>query len=222
MVWSLRLLRSPLPPKMLTHIGVTGAGALGAVAGVAVAAAAGEGGGGYGGGWGGYSGDYGGYGYGGVAGAAVAGADMTAMAMAAMAVVAIAVAVEPAAAKALARRIWWRSRVRLRFEQSIHAICARWRLCLQRQRRPAATKLTLHVPAEAKVTLAGVATKQTGEVRLFSTSQLAAGQAWQNYTVHVELVRDGKTLTQDRQIALTGGTAQELSIDFGSSQLAGM
>jgi uncharacterized protein (TIGR03000 family) len=87
---------------------------------------------------------------------------------------------------------------------------------------PAATKLTLHVPAEARVTLAGVATKQTGEVRLFSTRQLAAGQAWPNYTVHVELVRDGKTLTQDRQIALTGGTAQELSIDFGSSQLAGM
>jgi uncharacterized protein (TIGR03000 family) len=87
---------------------------------------------------------------------------------------------------------------------------------------PAATKLTLHVPAEAKVTLAGVTTKQTGEVRQFSTSQLAAGQAWQNYTVHVELVRDGKTLTQDRQITLTGGTAQELSIDFGSSQLAGM
>ena len=87
---------------------------------------------------------------------------------------------------------------------------------------PSQTKLTLHVPAEAKVTLAGVATKQTGEVRQFSTSQLAAGQAWQNYTVHVELVRDGKTLTQDRQITLTGGTAQDLSIDFGGSQLAEM
>ena len=87
---------------------------------------------------------------------------------------------------------------------------------------PAQTKLTLHVPAEAKVTLAGVATTQTGEVRLFSTSQLAAGQAWQNYTVHVELVCDGKTLTQDRQITLTGGTAQDLSIDFGGSQLAEM
>jgi uncharacterized protein (TIGR03000 family) len=87
---------------------------------------------------------------------------------------------------------------------------------------PSRTKLTLHVPAEAKVTLAGVATKQTGEVRQFSTRQLAAGQAWQNYTVHVELVRDGKTLTQDRQITLTGGTAQDLSIDFGGSQLAEM
>ena len=84
------------------------------------------------------------------------------------------------------------------------------------------TKLTLHVPAEAKVTLAGVATKQGGEVREFSTSKLAAGQAWDNYTVHVEVVRDGKTLTQDKKITLTGGSAQELSIDFGAAQLAQM
>ena len=81
------------------------------------------------------------------------------------------------------------------------------------------TKLTLHVPAEAKVTLAGVATKQGGEVREFSTSKLASGQAWDNYTVHVEIVRDGKTLTQDKKITLTGGSAQELSIDFGARSL---
>jgi uncharacterized protein (TIGR03000 family) len=86
----------------------------------------------------------------------------------------------------------------------------------------ATTKLTLHVPAEAKVTLAGKATKQGGEIRRYSTNALPAGQAWQDYTVHVELVRDGKTLTQDRQITLTGGTAQELSIDFGGSQVAKM
>jgi uncharacterized protein (TIGR03000 family) len=82
------------------------------------------------------------------------------------------------------------------------------------------TKLTLHVPAEAKVTLAGTAMKQAGEIRRYATNALPAGQAWQDYTVHVELVRDGKTLTEDRQITLTGGTAQELSIDFGGSQLA--
>jgi uncharacterized protein (TIGR03000 family) len=84
------------------------------------------------------------------------------------------------------------------------------------------TKLTLHVPAEAKVTLAGTAMKQAGEIRRYATNALPAGQAWRDYTVHVELVRDGKTLTEDRQITLTGGTAQELSIDFGGSQLAKM
>jgi uncharacterized protein (TIGR03000 family) len=82
------------------------------------------------------------------------------------------------------------------------------------------TKLTLHVPAEAKVTLAGTAMKTPGEIRRYATNALPAGQAWRDYTVHVELVRDGKTLTEDRQITLTGGAAQELSIDFGGSQLA--
>ncbi|HEY4234065.1 MAG TPA: TIGR03000 domain-containing protein, partial [Lacipirellulaceae bacterium] len=85
---------------------------------------------------------------------------------------------------------------------------------------PAKTKLTLHVPAEAKVTLAGVSTKQAGEVREFSTDRLSAGQAWQNYTVHVEVVRDGKTVAQDKQITLTGGAQQELSFDFGGEQVA--
>jgi uncharacterized protein (TIGR03000 family) len=85
---------------------------------------------------------------------------------------------------------------------------------------PAKTKLTLRVPAEAKVTLAGIATKQSGDVREFSTDKLASGQAWQNYTIHVEVTRDGKTVAQDRQITLTGGAQQELSFDFGGDQVA--
>jgi uncharacterized protein (TIGR03000 family) len=82
------------------------------------------------------------------------------------------------------------------------------------------TKLTLHVPADAKVTLAGVTTKQSGEVREFSTDKLPSGQTWQNYTVHVETVRDGKTIAQDRQITLTGGRDQELSFDMAGAQVA--
>lgn len=82
------------------------------------------------------------------------------------------------------------------------------------------TKLTLRVPADAKVTLAGAETKQTGEVREFSTTKLPQGQTWQNYTVVVEVTRDGKTLTEERAITLTGGEAQELAIEMGSVQLA--
>jgi len=85
---------------------------------------------------------------------------------------------------------------------------------------PAKTSLTVHVPADAKVTLAGVRTKQTGEVREFATNRLAAGQTWSNYNVHVEITRDGKTMSQDRTILLTGGQSQELSFDLGGMQLA--
>lgn len=78
------------------------------------------------------------------------------------------------------------------------------------------TRLTLRVPAEAKVTLAGIETKQTGEVRKFATSRLAAGQTWDEYKVVVEMTRDGKTLRQERTVTLTGGQNQELAVNFDS------
>lgn len=79
------------------------------------------------------------------------------------------------------------------------------------------TRLTLRVPAEAKVTLAGVETKQSGEVRQFATSKLASGQTWDGYKVVVEMTRDGKTLRQERTVTLTGGTDQELAVNFDSN-----
>jgi uncharacterized protein (TIGR03000 family) len=80
--------------------------------------------------------------------------------------------------------------------------------------------LTLRVPADATVTLAGVSTKQTGEVRQFTTTKLAEGQIWDNYTITVALERNGQTLREERTIKLTGGQSQELSINFDSQQLA--
>jgi uncharacterized protein (TIGR03000 family) len=82
------------------------------------------------------------------------------------------------------------------------------------------TRLTLNVPAEAHVTLAGVETKQSGEVRQFTTTKLASGQIWDDYKVVVTMQRDGQTLTEERTLKLTGGKAQELSINFDSQQLA--
>jgi len=76
------------------------------------------------------------------------------------------------------------------------------------------TKLTLRVPSEAKVTLAGVETKQTGEVREFATSKLASGQNWNDYKVVVELEQDGKTLREERTLKLTGGQDQQLAVNF--------
>ena len=76
----------------------------------------------------------------------------------------------------------------------------------------AKTTLTVDVPADAKITLAGVPTKQSGEVREFATNKLPAGQTWSNYTVTVSVTRDGKTLSQDRTIMLTGGESQELTL----------
>lgn len=82
------------------------------------------------------------------------------------------------------------------------------------------TSLTLHVPADAKVTLAGVSTKQTGETRQFATSKLRAGELWDGYKVVVELVNGDQTLREERIIQLTGGKSQELTINVGSIQVA--
>ena len=57
------------------------------------------------------------------------------------------------------------------------------------------TSLTLRVPADAKVFLAGNATGSTGEVRHFETATLAAGQVWRNYEVKVQAVVDGSERT---------------------------
>ena len=44
------------------------------------------------------------------------------------------------------------------------------------------TALTLHVPADAKVYLAGNPTNAQGELRVYRTTGLSAGKAWNGYT----------------------------------------
>lgn len=82
------------------------------------------------------------------------------------------------------------------------------------------TRLTLNVPAEAKVTLAGVETKQSGAIRQFATTKLAAGQTWEGYTVVVEMEKDGQTVREERTLKLIGGQPQELTVNFDSNQIA--
>src|SRR5205085_10255984 len=67
------------------------------------------------------------------------------------------------------------------------------------------TSLTLHVPSDAKVYLAGNATKAGGETRVFRTTGLNSGKGWDNYTVRVELDRGGRTRTKEEPISLNAG-----------------
>lgn len=72
------------------------------------------------------------------------------------------------------------------------------------------TSLTLNVPEGAKVTLAGNTTKASGAQRVFQSSHLQLGQAWDDYVVEVE--HDGQVKRQS--IRLIGGDQLELSFDF--------
>lgn len=82
------------------------------------------------------------------------------------------------------------------------------------------TMLTLHVPSDAKVVLAGQPMQGSGAVRTFRTQRLAAGEVWQDYTVQVVVQENGQTLAKEKNIALTGGQKSEMTFEFGLDRLA--
>jgi uncharacterized protein (TIGR03000 family) len=83
-----------------------------------------------------------------------------------------------------------------------------------------ATTLTLRVPQDARVELAGRMTNAQGTVRTFTTRALQGDRVWQGYTVRVMVDRNGRTLTQERQIDLQAGKATTLEFDFNAPRLA--
>ncbi len=83
-----------------------------------------------------------------------------------------------------------------------------------------ATTLTLKVPDNAKVTLAGAETTSTGPVRTFSTTQLTEGQTWSDYLVQVTWEREGKVYTQEQTITLNAGDNRTLEFGVEGAQVA--
>jgi uncharacterized protein (TIGR03000 family) len=75
------------------------------------------------------------------------------------------------------------------------------------------TTVTLRVPADAKVWLAGNATASTGDVRTFETSSLPAGKSWKGYEIRVAAVVDGQERTVSKVIDLAAGDTIDLSLD---------
>jgi uncharacterized protein (TIGR03000 family) len=82
---------------------------------------------------------------------------------------------------------------------------------------PLTTTLTVRVPSDARVFLAGNETKQTGEVREFSTNKLTAGEGWNNYTVRAEIEKDGKMVTKEQLVSINAGETKEISFDFNDN-----
>jgi uncharacterized protein (TIGR03000 family) len=80
-----------------------------------------------------------------------------------------------------------------------------------------ATKLTVHVPENAKLFLAGRETRSTGSSRTFSTGMLDGEHAWENYTVRAVANLDGRTVTKEKTITLHAGQHQEVTFDFDTT-----
>jgi uncharacterized protein (TIGR03000 family) len=82
------------------------------------------------------------------------------------------------------------------------------------------TKLTVRLPADARLYLAGHETKASGEVREFSTSKLSAGAEWTSYAIRAVVNRDGHEEVREQTVTLAAGESREISINFDAPQVA--
>jgi uncharacterized protein (TIGR03000 family) len=82
------------------------------------------------------------------------------------------------------------------------------------------TALTVHVPENAKVYLAGNPTKATGETRVFRTSNLTEGALWGEYVVRVEHEVNGRIVSREETITIRGGEQKELRFDLDGEKVA--
>jgi len=73
--------------------------------------------------------------------------------------------------------------------------------------------IVLNVPVDARVTINGRPTSSTGSRREYVSHGLKAGYKY-SYDVAVEIVRDGRTIRDEKQIDLIGGQTESLAFDF--------
>ncbi len=90
----------------------------------------------------------------------------------------------------------------------------------QKEEAKPATKLTLIVPIEAKVFLAGRETKSQGRVREFTTTKLSTNGQWTNYPIRVEFTQDGETMVKEETVSLQAGDSREVRFDFEPAKIA--
>ncbi len=76
------------------------------------------------------------------------------------------------------------------------------------------TTLIVHVPADAKLYLAGHEMKTSGTVREFATTKLPAGSDWATYAIRAVVDHDGQQQVREQTVSLKAGESQEITISF--------
>jgi uncharacterized protein (TIGR03000 family) len=79
-------------------------------------------------------------------------------------------------------------------------------------RLSAPATIVVSLPADAKLTIDGTATKSTSSTRVFVSPELIPGQDF-FYTLTAEIVRDGKPVTQTERITVRAGQTTQVSLD---------
>src|SRR5437588_629758 len=84
---------------------------------------------------------------------------------------------------------------------------------------PAPASIIVSLPADARLTVDDVVTKSTSATRLFATPALESGKEF-HYTLKAEVVRDGKTYTAIRRVAVRAGEETRVTLDIPATTLA--
>jgi len=73
--------------------------------------------------------------------------------------------------------------------------------------------ISIIVPENARVTINGYVTKSSGRIRRYVAKSLQPGLVYP-FNIQVEVVRDGQTLTDQRQVKLSGGSLEAVVFNF--------
>ncbi|MEC9092481.1 MAG: TIGR03000 domain-containing protein [Planctomycetota bacterium] len=79
---------------------------------------------------------------------------------------------------------------------------------------PPVTVLSLSVPENALITLAGNQMAASGPLRMFTTTSLKRGESWKDYQIVVTAQVNGKTIVKSKTIDLISGESVDLDFDF--------
>jgi len=83
----------------------------------------------------------------------------------------------------------------------------------------APASIIVSLPADARLTVDDTVTKSTSATRLFATPALESGKEF-HYTLKAEGVRDGKTYTAIRRVAVRAGEETRVTLDIPATTLA--
>jgi uncharacterized protein (TIGR03000 family) len=84
----------------------------------------------------------------------------------------------------------------------------------------AAGKVTVNLPADAKLLFNGTAAEGTGSVRTFTTPELQPGADY-GYELTAEVIRDGKTERVSGRVVVRAGLTTTITLNPGAIQTAG-
>jgi uncharacterized protein (TIGR03000 family) len=79
--------------------------------------------------------------------------------------------------------------------------------------------IQVNLPADATLTIDGAVTSSTSASRAFATPTLETGKEYY-YTLKAEIVRDGKTLSATKRVAVRAGEETRLEIEIPVTSVA--